>query len=151
MGRWSRALAAPFVQFAGVQPGDSVLDLGCGTGAVAAAVVALSSSNRVTGIDLAETYVAFAEAHHTGGQARFEVGDAQHLRFADRSFTRALSLLNLNFIPDPRKALHEMVRVTQPGGTVAAAVTDYGQGMEPRRRRLARRRSRSIDRRSSQA
>jgi SAM-dependent methyltransferase len=38
--------------------------------------------------------------------------------------------LNLNFIPEPDKALAEMTRVTRPGGTVAAAVWDYGQGME---------------------
>ena len=130
MGRWSRTLALRFVQFAGIQSGDSVLDVGCGTGAVTAAVSEISPSSRITGIDSAAAFVAFAHAHHAGDLLRFEVGDAQQLRFADRSFTRALSLLNLNFIPDPRKALQEMSRVTQPGGTVAAAVWDYGQGME---------------------
>jgi len=47
----------------------------------------------------------------------------------DGSFDRTLSLLVLNFIPDPAKALDEMIRVTRPGGTVAAAVWDYGQDM----------------------
>jgi len=130
MGRWSRKLALPFVQFAGVQSGDSVLDVGSGTGAVTAAVAAVSPSSRIVGIDSAAAFVAFAQAHHAGDLIRFEVGDAQQLQFADRSFARALSLLNLNFIPDPRKALQDMSRVTQPGGTVAAAVWDYGQGME---------------------
>jgi SAM-dependent methyltransferase len=130
MGRWSRKLAFPFVQFAGVESGDSVLDVGSGTGAVATAVAAISPSSRVVGIDPAADSVAFAQAHRAGELIRFEVGDAQHLRFADRSFTRALSLLNLNFIPDARKALQEMLRVTEPCGTVAAAVWDYGQGME---------------------
>jgi ubiquinone/menaquinone biosynthesis C-methylase UbiE len=130
MGRWSRTLALPFVQFAGVQSGDSVLDVGSGTGAVTAAVVAASPASRIVGIDSAAAYVAFARAHHADDLIRFEVGDAQQLQFADRSFTRALSLLNLNFIPDPSKALQEMLRVTQPGGSVAAAVWDYGQGME---------------------
>ena len=130
MGRWSRKLALPFVQFARVQSGDSVLDVGSGTGAVAAAVAAVSPSSRILGIDSAAACVAFARAHHAGELIRFEVGDAQQLQLADRSFTRALSLLNMNFIPDPRKALEEMSRVTQPGGTVAAAVWDYRQGME---------------------
>jgi SAM-dependent methyltransferase len=67
---------------------------------------------------------------HPGDRVRFEVGDAQQLRFADGSFDRTLSLLVLNFIPDPARALDEMVRVTRPGGTVAAAVWDYGEGME---------------------
>jgi len=130
MGRWSRKLALPFVQFAGVQSGDSVLDVGSGTGAVSAAVAAISPSSRIVGIDPAAGFVAFARARHAGDLIRFEVGDAQQLQFADRSFTRALSLLNLNFIPNPRKALQEMARVTQPGGTVAAAVWDYAQDME---------------------
>jgi SAM-dependent methyltransferase len=130
MGRWSRAVAASFVHFAGVQNGDAVLDVGCGTGAVAAAVAAMSPSSRVVGIDLAADAVAFAAARHAGAQVQFEVGDAQRLRFAQGSFTSALSLLNLNFIPDPKKALQEMARVTKPGGTVAAAVWDYARGME---------------------
>lgn len=130
MGRWSRKLALSFVNFARVQSGDSVLDVGSGTGAITAAVATVSPSSRIVGIDSAAAFVAFAEARHAGELIRFEVADAQHLPFTDRSFTRSLSLLNLNFIPDPGKALREMSRVTQPGGTVAAAVWDYGQGME---------------------
>jgi SAM-dependent methyltransferase len=130
MGRWSRRIARSFVQFARVQSGDSVLDVGSGTGAVAAAVAAVSPSSCIVGIDPAADVVAFAQTHHAGDLIRFEVGDAQQLPFEDRSFDRALSLLNLNFIPDPGKALKEMFRVTQPGGIVAAAVWDYGQGME---------------------
>ena len=130
MGRWSRKIAVPFVQFAKVESGDVVLDVGSGTGAVTGAVAALSPSICIVGIDPAAGFVEFARAHHPGAFIRFEVGDAQQLQFADRSFTRALSLLNLNFIPDPGKALQEISRVTQPGGTVAAAVWDYGQGME---------------------
>ena len=61
---------------------------------------------------------------------RFEVGDAQRLPFDDANFDRTLSLLILNFVPDPEKALTEMIRVTRPGGTVAAAVWDYSEGME---------------------
>jgi len=130
MGRWSRKLAVPFLQFANLRNGDSVLDVGSGTGAVAAAVAAVSPSSRIVGIDPAAGFVEFARARHGGDLIRFEVADAQHLPFADRSFARTLSLLNLNFIPDPGQALREMSRVTQPGGTVAAAVWDYGDGME---------------------
>jgi ubiquinone/menaquinone biosynthesis C-methylase UbiE len=61
---------------------------------------------------------------------RFEVGDAQDLRFAYATFDRTLSLLVLNFVPDPATALDQMIRVTRPGGLVAAAVWDYGDGME---------------------
>jgi SAM-dependent methyltransferase len=130
MGRWSRRLAPLFVRFAGVGDGDAVLDVGSGTGALTAAVKAIASSSRIVGIDLSEQYVAFARGHETSDLVRYEVGDARRLRFGDRAFDRTLSLLNLNFIPDPGLALHEMIRVTRPGGIVAAAVWDYGQGME---------------------
>ena len=133
MGRWSDALAPLLVKLAGVRNGDAVLDVGCGTGALTAAVAAAAPSSRIIGVDTAAPYVAFAQARHRGvpeGLIRFEVGDAQQLRFRDGGFDRTLSLLVLNFIPDAAKALDEMIRVTRPGGTVAGAVWDYGQGME---------------------
>ena len=130
MGRWSRELAPLLVKFAGVRNGDDVLDVGSGTGALTAALAAVAPSSRIVGIDPAAPYVAFAQTRHSGDRVRFEVGDARQLRFADRSFDRTLSLLVLNFIPERAKALDEMIRVTRPGGTVVAAVWDYGQDME---------------------
>lgn len=109
---------------------DRVLDVGSGTGALTSAVAAIAPSSRIIGIDPAAAYVAFAQRRHPGDRIRFEVGDAQQLRFADGSFDRTLSLLVLNFIPDPAKALDEMARVTRPGGSISGAVWDYGQGME---------------------
>jgi SAM-dependent methyltransferase len=130
MGRWSRELAPVLVKFAGVRNGDAVLDVGSGTGALTAAVAAVAPSSHIIGIDPAAPYVAFAQARHPGDLIRFEVGDAQQLRFLDGSFDRTLSLLVLNFIPDPTKALDEMIRVTRPGGTLSAAVWDYGHDMQ---------------------
>ena len=130
MGRWSARMAPELVRWAGVRDGEVVLDVGSGTGALAAAVVTAAPSSRVTGIDPAGAYVAFAQGRGLGDRVRFEVGDAQHLGYADRSFDRTLSLLVLNFIPDADRALAEMIRVTRHGGTVAAAIWDYGDGME---------------------
>jgi SAM-dependent methyltransferase len=130
MGRWSRALATRFVQFVAVRGGDAILDVGSGTGALAAAVAAAAPSSRITGVDSAPSHVEIARARHAGSRARFEVGDAQRLRFVDRRFDRTLSLLALNFVADPARALDEMVRVTRRGGTIAAAVWDYGRDME---------------------
>jgi SAM-dependent methyltransferase len=130
MGRWSREMAPLLVTFAGVRDGDAVLDVGSGTGALTMAIATAAPSSRIVGIDPAAPYVAFARTRHPGDRVRFEVGDAQQLRFADRSFDRTLSLLVLNFIPDRSRALREMIRVTRPGGTVASAVWDYTEGME---------------------
>jgi SAM-dependent methyltransferase len=130
MGRWSREVASLLAKFAGVRDGDVVLDVGAGTGALTTAVAAIAPSIRVVGVDPAASSVAFAQTRHPEDRIRFEVGDAQQLRFADRSFDRTLSLLVLNFIPDRSAALHEMIRVTRSSGTVASAVWDYEQGME---------------------
>ena len=130
MGRWSARLAPRLVQFAAVVDGDEVLDVGSGTGSLAAAVAAAAPSSRIVGIDRSEAYVAVARARHQSPRLRFEVGDAQRLPFPDASFDRTLSLLILNFVPDSQLALAEMIRVTRPGGTIAAAVWDYGEGME---------------------
>ena len=130
MGRWSRSLAPLFVRFADVRDGDTVLDVGSGTGALTAAVVKAVPSSRVFGIDPAAAYVALATSRHGSASVSFEVGDAQQMRFGNATFDRTLSLLVVNFIPDVRKALDEMKRVTKSKGTVAAAVWDYGEGME---------------------
>jgi len=130
MGRWSRSLAPLFVRFAGVRDGDTVLDVGSGTGALTAAVANVAPSSRIVGIDPAASYVALAQSRHGITLVQFEAGDAQQMRFDNAVFDRTLSLLVVNFIPDVRKALGEMKRVTKSKGTVAAAVWDYGEGME---------------------
>lgn len=126
MGRWSRRLAPKFVTFSGVTEGDRVLDVGSGTGALSAAAAAVESV-QVTGIEPSAAYVRYAQEHVDG---RFQVGDAMALPFPDDAFDRTLSMLVLNFVPDAPAALQQMIRVTRPGGVVAAAVWDYGDGMQ---------------------
>jgi len=130
MGRWSRALAPRLVRFAGVRDGERLLDVGVGTGALTEAVAAAAPRGTVVGIDPSEGYVAFARKSHPDERLRFEVGDARDMRFEDAAFDRTLSLLVVNFIPDPGRAVSEMRRVTRTGGTVVAAVWDYGEGMQ---------------------
>jgi SAM-dependent methyltransferase len=130
MGRWSRRLAPLFVKFVSVGECDSVLDVGSGTGALACAIADALPSTRVTGIDRSDAFVREAQARATSDRTRFQVGDAQLLEFPDSTFDTTVSILVMNFIPDPAKALREMIRVTRPGGLVAAAVWDYGNGME---------------------
>jgi SAM-dependent methyltransferase len=130
MGRWSRRLAPQLVKFAGVADRDALLDIGSGTGALASALAASASSGRVTGVDPSSAYVRFAQSQASTDRVRFVVGDAQALEFPDAVFDKTASLLVMNFIPDAAKALREMIRVTRPGGVVAAAVWDYGEGMQ---------------------
>ena len=128
MGRWSRQLAELFLDFAGEVEGDC-LDLGCGTGHLAAAILRRAPGARVTGVDFSPAYVAHARARTDIVGAEFEIGDACALPFADRSFDRALSLLMLHFVPRATEAVAEMRRVTRPGGVAAATVWDARGGM----------------------
>ena len=111
MGRWSRRLAGPFLDFVGVGEGETVLAVGCGTGSLALEVVARTGVAAVTGIDQSEAYIACARGRSEHGRIGFEVGDACALPYADGSFDTVLSLLVLNFVPDAPAAAAEMVRL----------------------------------------
>lgn len=130
MGRWSRLLAPMLVEFAGVRDGDKVLDVGTGTGSLASAVAASRPKSEIVGIDPSKGFIQFAAKQQNAERSRFEVGDAQALRFGDASFDHAIALLVMNFIPDHEKALGEMRRVTRPQGVVSACVWDYNDGMQ---------------------
>ena len=130
MGRWSRQLAPLFVRFSGVRDGDALLDIGSGTGALTAAAAMAAPTSRIVGVDPSAPYVALAQARHGTPAIAFEVGDAQQMRFENASFDLTMSLLVVNFIPDASRAIGEMKRVTRRGGTVSAAVWDYGEGMQ---------------------
>jgi SAM-dependent methyltransferase len=130
IGRWSRLLAFRFVDFTGLPERGRMLDVGSGTGSLAFAIGERKPQARVLGIDPSREYVAYAiKKNPFPDRASFEVGDAQHLHFPDAGFDAALSLLVFNYIPDSKKALLELRRVTKQGGRISAAVWDYGTGM----------------------
>ena len=117
MGRWSSILAPLLVDFAELRDTGRVLDVGSGTGALAFSIAKLRIHCQVLGIDPSKEYVAYANSRNPfPDRARFQVGDAQQLRFPGATFENSLSLLVFNFIPDRKKALREVSRVTKPGG-----------------------------------
>lgn len=130
MGRWSRLMAPLLVQFAQVGDGDNVLDIGCGTGSLSRALLDAGPNMQVTGIDGSESYIEIGRKSLDDDRAKLDQGDAQALPYADDSFDKCVSLLVMNFIPDAARAVTEMRRVTRIGGTITAAVWDYGDGME---------------------
>jgi len=135
MGRWSRLLASVVVGWLDPPPGLSWLDVGCGTGALSAAVLAHADPVSLLGIDPSAAYVGLAGAQLTDRRSAFRVGAAGELPVPDSSVDRVVCGLVLNFVPDAAAAMREMRRVLVPGGVIATYVWDYGdEGMQMLRR-----------------
>ena len=107
--------AATVVGIAGVGPGESVLDVGCGTGN--AAFEAAGAGGRVTGVDPRSGSSASPprRARELGLEATFLVGDAQALPFGDDTFDAVISVFAVIFAPDGERAATELVRVDSSG------------------------------------
>jgi len=129
LGRWTRRLAQPLLDFAEFAMAGRLIDVGCGTGSLARAMAVRWPGRAVVGIDIASPYVAFAQAQPVLHNLVFEVADAAALPYADASFAGAVAQLVLNFVPDSTAALNEMKRVTARGGRVVAAVWDFRGGL----------------------
>lgn len=127
MGRYSRELAGPLIALAGIARGFSVLDVGCGTGALTRALANLLAPDHVSAVDPSERFVATCHSRVEG--ANVLVARAESLPFDDRSFDAVLSQLVVNFIDDPHRAVLEMRRVARPGAVIASCVWDYRAGM----------------------
>jgi ubiquinone/menaquinone biosynthesis C-methylase UbiE len=129
MGRFSEPLAVGFADWTGVQPGQRVLDVGCGPGALTAVLVELLGSGAVSAIDPSPPFVAAVRERLPGVDV--QAGTAEQLPFADGTFDAALAQLVVHFMADPVAGLREMGRVTRAGGPVAACVWDHAGGGSP--------------------
>jgi SAM-dependent methyltransferase len=133
MGRWSRRICGPFIEFSGSKAGESIIDVGCGTGSLTRVLADAVRPERIVGVDLSDVYLDDARENIRDTRVSFEKGDATQLNFPDATFDRAVSMLVLQFVPDADRAIAEMKRVVRPGGVVAAAVWDSYGGMPAQR------------------
>ena len=129
MGRYSAPLAPQFADFAAVDAGQRVLDVGCGPGALTAELVGRLGPGTVSAVDPSEPFVAAAQERHPGVSVQRAV--AEQLPFEDRAFDAALAQLVVHFMADPVEGLREMTRVTRKEGVVAACVWDHAGGQGP--------------------
>jgi SAM-dependent methyltransferase len=129
MGRWSRLVAREFLAWLDVPPESRWLDIGCGTGALTQTILQVASPREITGVDPSDGYITYARAKVDDVRVRFQVAGAQALPFESAHYDVGVAGLSLNFMPQPDLALAEVMRVTRPGGTVAAYVWDYGGQM----------------------
>jgi SAM-dependent methyltransferase len=127
MGRYADRLAPRLIAFAGVQPGERVLDVGCGPGSLTEALGELVGPENVAAVEPSEPFAAAAADRVPA--ADVQVGAAESLPWPSDTFDVALSQLVVNFMSDADAGVAEMRRVVHPGGTVASCTWDYSGGM----------------------
>jgi ubiquinone/menaquinone biosynthesis C-methylase UbiE len=131
MGRWSRKIAPRFLDWFNAPDHLDWLEVGCGTGALSAAILAACNPKSLISIDSSEGFIAKARSNVPDHRAEFRIGDAQALPINAASRDTVVSALVLNFVPDHEKALAEMKRVARVGGRIGYYVWDYpGGGLE---------------------
>lgn len=126
---WRAPLAAAQAQLmacAALAPGESVLDVACGTGLIAfEAAQAVGPQGKVLGVDLSGQMIEHASLQarqRQVGNVSFVRRDAEQLGLPDASVDVALCALGLMYMPDPAQAVREMRRVLRPGGRMVIAV-----------------------------
>ena len=129
MGAWSQQLSTQLADLAGVRPGQRVLDVGCGPGALTAELVARVGPESVSAVDPSASFIAAAMTRHPRVDLRQAAAEA--LPYPDDTFDAALAQLVVHFMADPVAGLREMARVTRHGSVVAACVWDFGGGRGP--------------------
>lgn len=103
------------------EPGQSVLDLGCGAGLdVFVAAQLVGPRGRAVGVDLTPEMLAWPK-QHAAANTEFHEGSVEALPFEDGSFDLAISNGALNLVPDKDAAFEEIFRVLAPGGVFAVA------------------------------
>jgi ubiquinone/menaquinone biosynthesis C-methylase UbiE len=126
-----RRLRRRFLRFLPVEPGDDVLEVGCGTGVIVRDLATLvGSRGRVTGVDPSRTVVraarALARDHPLRGRISLRATDGVRLPFRSRRFDATIAVTVLLHVADPARLLREMARVTRPGGRVGLQDQDFG-------------------------
>jgi len=129
MGRYSSRLAPLFADFGRVSDGKSVIDVGCGPGALTEELVRRVGASAVTAVDPSPPFVSAIEERLPDVDVR--LAPAEELPFDDSSFDVALAQLVVQFMRDPVLGLREMARVTRDAGGVVASVWDHGGGHGP--------------------
>jgi SAM-dependent methyltransferase len=119
--RWVRDVRRRLAEVLRLRAGSRVVDVGCGTGAVVAGMVAEGVA--ATGVDSSEVMIALARQRHPG--CTFEVGGAERLPIESASLAGYRAERVLQHVGDPVVVVSEARRVLAPGGRIAVQDTDY--------------------------
>jgi SAM-dependent methyltransferase len=129
MGRYSFRLSAGLADLARVEAGQTVLDVGCGPGALTAELVRRVGTDAVAAVDPSEPFVEAARARHPGVDVR--LATAEDMPHPDDAFDAVLAQLVVHFMTDPVAGIAEMARVTRAEGVVTASVWDLAGDRAP--------------------
>lgn len=129
VGRWSRRVAPRFLSWLAVPAARRWLDVGCGTGALCAAIIDHCAPSSVTGVEPSQGFLETAR-RRIGNRATFHQANATAITLDAKSVDATVSGLVLNFVPDPLAGIAEMARVTRGEGVIGAYVWDYSGKME---------------------
>src|SRR3984957_5402537 len=127
--RWRTAENSASYLLSWLEPGQDVLDVGCGPGTITADLAVLVDPGRVVGIDREPGIVAAASdlaRDRRSPNLEFVTGDVHALDFDDQTFDVVHAHQVLQPLSDPVGALAEMGRVLRPGGILAVRDSDYG-------------------------
>jgi len=113
--------ASKFITRLGIQPGERVLDVACGSGNLA--FPAARAGAAVTGVDIAPNLIetARSRALATSLNVKFDEGDAEELPYPDASFDVVVTMFGAMFAPQPERVAAELSRVCRSGGRIAMA------------------------------
>lgn len=130
MGRWSTHVAQKFLNWLAIPPAHSWLDVGCGTGSLTKLILEKHQPKEIIAIDSSRDFISHTQRSITNPSVHFKVGLAQSLELDSNSIDAVVSGLVLNFVPQPKDAILEMLRVTKPGGKIGIFLWDYAEGMQ---------------------
>jgi ubiquinone/menaquinone biosynthesis C-methylase UbiE len=129
MARTNQQCAAWVIDLLGIQPNDSVLEVGFGPGVGIQLLARSVSGGYIAGIDPSEEMVQQAKARNVkaieGGRVDLRYGSGESLPFEDHTFNKALAMNSMQVWPDAVVGLREMRRVMKPGGRIALGFTPY--------------------------
>jgi SAM-dependent methyltransferase len=130
MGRWSKLIAQNFLGWLDISPARTWLDVGCGTGSITRLILGSHQPKEIIAIDSSGDFISHAQRSIIHPAVHFKVGFAQSLEVDSNSMDAVVSGLVLNFVPKPKDAILEMLRVTKPGGKIGIFLWDYADGMQ---------------------
>jgi ubiquinone/menaquinone biosynthesis C-methylase UbiE len=129
MARTNQPCAAWDIDLLGIQPHDSVLEVGFGPGVGIELLARSVSEGYIAGVDPSDEMVDQARARNVkaieSGRVDLRYGSVERLPFEDHTFTKALAMNSMQVWPDAMAGLRDMRRVMTPGGSIALGFTPY--------------------------